>query len=158
LKTFADAMANEGATPLAEGVRRVPPSRSSRPRASTRTLPTFEIVRDDDWVEGHRTGLGSNARSRLRGTPLATLDLHRLEAEAARRRVSAFLAKERANGRDLVLVIVGRGRHSPGGHGVLRHEIADFLTTLPTAEHVLAFRTASRELGGAGAVVVLLSR
>ena len=115
-------------------------------------------MRDEEWIEGYRSELSSNVRSRLGGTPLATLDLHRLDAETARRRVSSFLAKERAAGRDLVLVVVGRGRHSPGGEGVLRNEIADWLTALPTAAHVLAFRTAPRELGGSGGVLVVLSR
>jgi DNA-nicking Smr family endonuclease len=89
---------------------------------------------------------------------MATLDLHRLDTNTARRRLASFLAKERAKGRELVLVIVGRGRHSAGGHGVLRGEIADWLTTAPTSEHVLAFRTAPRELGGSGGIVVLLAR
>jgi DNA-nicking Smr family endonuclease len=88
---------------------------------------------------------------------MATLDLHRHDAESARRRVLRFVAEERAKRRDVVLVVVGRGRHSPGGHAVLRTEIVDWLTTLPAAEHVLAFRTAPREHGGSGGVLVLLA-
>jgi DNA-nicking Smr family endonuclease len=88
---------------------------------------------------------------------MATLDLHRYDAEAARRRVIRFVADECARRRDLVLVVVGRGRHSRGGQGVLRSEIVDWLTTLPAAQHVLAFRTAPRELGGNGCLLVLLA-
>jgi DNA-nicking Smr family endonuclease len=122
------------------------------------SAPTFEVACDEEWIEGYRRDLSSSTRSRLRGTPLATLDLHRLDADTARRRVSSFLAKERAAGRDLVLVVVGRGRHSPGGEAVLRNEISDWLTSPPAAAHVLAFRTAPRELGGSGGVLVVLSR
>jgi len=41
---------------------------------------------------------------------------------------------------------------------VLKSEIAGWLTTPPTATHVLAFRTARPDLGGSGAIVVLLRR
>lgn len=151
-------MAQEGTVPLREGTRRIPPERTSRPKASGSTMPTFEVERDDDWLEGYRTGLSAEVRRRLHGTPTATLDLHRLDTESARRRVSSFLARERESGHELVLVVVGRGRHSPGGHGVLRHEIGDWLTTPPAASLVLAFRTAPRNLGGSGGVVVLLAQ
>jgi DNA-nicking Smr family endonuclease len=95
--------------------------------------------------------------AKLRGTPRATLDLHGATAESARRQLALFLAAQRAPVRALVLVIVGKGRHSPGGHAVLRQEIATWLSTAPAAPHVLAFRTAPRELGGSGGVVVLLA-
>ncbi len=158
-KTFADAMTTTGAVPLREGVRRIPPPRSLRPNAlaSARPEPAFHVELDEDYVEGHRVDLGASARRRVGGTPTATLDLHRLDADTARRRLLGFLARERAGGRELVLVIVGRGRHSVGGHAVLRAAIADWLTSVPASEHVLAFRTARRELGGSGGVVVLLS-
>jgi DNA-nicking Smr family endonuclease len=155
---FSDAMAAEGTAPLAEGPTRIPPARSSRPGPSGTSAPTFDVERDDDWLEGYRTGLSAEVRRRLRGTPTATLDLHGLGIEAARRRVSSFVARERTNGHELVLVVVGRGRHSPGGKGVLRLEISDWLTRPPTSSSVLAFRTAPRNLGGSGGVVVLLAQ
>lgn len=155
---FSDVMAREGTVPLRAGTRRIAPERKSRPAASVSAAPTFEVTRDDDWLEGQRTGLSVELRRRLHGTPTATLDLHRLDTESARRRVGSFLARERANGHELVLVVVGRGRHSPGGQGVLRSEIGDWLTTPPIASSVLAFRTAPRNLGGSGGVVVLLAR
>ena len=157
-KTFADAMKIEGTAPLAEGIRRVPPSRAARPRPVLADAPAFSVARDEDFLEGHRTGLSASIRRRLGGTPTATLDLHGHDSDAARRSVARFVAGERENGREVVLVIVGRGRHSPGGRGVLRDEIAHFLTTPPAAASVLAFRSAPRELGGSGAVVVLLKR
>jgi DNA-nicking Smr family endonuclease len=155
-KTFADAMKTEGTEPLGEGVRRVPPARTSKPRVASTAPPAFSVAREEEWVEGYRAGLAASVRRRLGGVPAATLDLHRHDSDTARRRVVRFLALEREKGRELVLVIVGRGRHSPGGRAVLRDEIAEWLTTPPTSGSVLAFRTAPRELGGSGAVLVLL--
>jgi len=157
-KTFADAMKSEGTQPLPEAVRRVPPSRVSRPKASLRSAPSFEVEQENEWVEGYRSGTAASVRRRLGGTPTATLDLHRHDTDTARRRVASFVAGERERGRELVLVVVGRGHHSPGGHGVLKSEIAGWLTTPPTSAHVLAFRTARPDLGGSGAIVVLLRR
>jgi DNA-nicking Smr family endonuclease len=157
-KTFAEAMKREGTSPLPVGVRRVAPARPSSVRPSGASAPTFHVERDDDWLEGRRTALSASGRRRLAGTPTATLDLHGDDTGTARRRLARFVASESRRGNELVLVIVGRGRHSPGGHAVLRDGIAEWLTTAPTSPHVLAFRTAPRELGGAGAVVVLLVR
>jgi DNA-nicking Smr family endonuclease len=154
-KNFADAMKGEGTVPFREGVRRVPPSRLSKTRAALAERPEFSVTRDEDWLEGHRVGLSASVRRLLGGTPTATLDLHGHDSDAARRKVTRFVATERDRGRRLVLVIVGKGRHSAGGRGVLRDEIAEWLSA---SAGVLAFRTAPRELGGSGAVVVLLSR
>jgi DNA-nicking Smr family endonuclease len=112
---------------------------------------------DEDWVEGVRVGLSASVRRRLRGTPTATLDLHGHDAASARSKVARFVVDERRRGRELVLVIVGKGRHSAGGRAVLRDEIAGWLSAPPVSANVLAFRSAPRELGGSGAVVVLLS-
>jgi DNA-nicking Smr family endonuclease len=155
---FSDVMAREGTVPLREGTRRIAPERKSRPRAPASSAPSFEVTRDEDWLEGYRRDLSADMRRRLHGTPTATLDLHRLDTETARHRVGSFLARERANGHEVVLVVVGRGRHSPGGQGVLRTEIGDWLSTHPIASSVLAFRTAPRNLGGSGGVVVLLAQ
>ncbi|HEX6766868.1 MAG TPA: Smr/MutS family protein [Polyangiaceae bacterium] len=157
LDTFADAMAREGAVPLGGAVARVPPAKKSSPRSVRPSAATFHVERDDEWVEGYRIGISGRERSRLRAQPMATLDLHRHDAESARRRTVRFIADARAKRQELVLIVVGRGRHSPGGYAVLRSEIADWLTTPPTASHVLAFRTAPPELGGSGGVLVLLA-
>jgi DNA-nicking Smr family endonuclease len=118
----------------------------------------FELESEDGWVEGYRKGLAASVRRKLGGTPTSTLDLHRHDSDTARRRVARFVARESEQGTELVLVIVGRGLHSPTGRAVLRDEISAWLSSLPASRHVLAFRTARRELGGSGAVVVLLAR
>jgi DNA-nicking Smr family endonuclease len=56
------------------------------------------------------------------------------------------------------LIIHGRGSHSPGGLGVLRGEIAAWLSQGPASACVDAFCTAIRDDGGAGALYILLRR
>ena len=64
---------------------------------------------------------------------------------------------ERRTRRDrVVLVIHGRGDHSPAGIGVLRGEIAAWLSQGRASQHVAAFATAHKEEGGEGALYVLL--
>jgi DNA-nicking Smr family endonuclease len=57
-----------------------------------------------------------------------------------------------------VLVIHGKGDHSPMGVGVLRGEISAWLSQGASSEHVAAFSTARDSDGGPGAVYVLLRR
>jgi DNA-nicking Smr family endonuclease len=157
--TFAEAAASTGVQPLAARTRRVRGVTRGTPATlvvPART-PSFEVTRADDWLSGYRSELGSSALHRFRAAPSATLDLHGATALRARQMLSAFLAAERARGRGVVLVIVGKGRHSPGGQGVLRNEVADFLTSGASAEHVLAFETAPLKWGGSGGVLVLLA-
>ncbi len=55
-----------------------------------------------------------------------------------------------------MLVIHGRGDHSPAGVGVLRGEIAAWLSQGRSSQHVAAFATAIADDGGDGALYVLL--
>jgi DNA-nicking Smr family endonuclease len=64
----------------------------------------------------------------------------------------------RARGERCVLVIHGKGEHSPQGAGVLRGEMAAWLSQGAASEHVAAFTTAGEHDGGEGAVYVLLRR
>lgn len=85
------------------------------------------------------------------------LDLHGTTAEAAVRRLESFLLACRRRGLGTVLVITGRGRHSPGGVGVLRQRIDAWLRG-PGAGFVAAYSPAPPRLGGDGAFLVHLRR
>lgn len=150
-------MAGEAVTRLPEDSIRVPPSRSA-PSVAAKPPPAFVFEEDAGWVRGHRRDAGAVVLARARGTPQATLDLHRLTRPVARRTLAVFLAEEAKRGRWSVLVVVGKGHHSQGGEGVLRSEIVTWLTSGPCARHVLAFETAPRAWGGSGAVVVVIGR
>ncbi|HEY3496598.1 MAG TPA: Smr/MutS family protein [Polyangiaceae bacterium] len=154
--TFARAAAASGVTPLKAERRRVPPPQPAPVPPPRNARPDFVLESADDWLEGYQRSAGARVVARLRGTPVATLDLHGADVASARRRLFAFLAAQRGPVSRLVLVIVGKGRHSPGGRAVLRQEIGEWLSSGPAAGRVLAFRSAPPALGGSGGVLVLL--
>jgi DNA-nicking Smr family endonuclease len=121
----------------------------------------FEVSDEGDRVEGRRTDVPIALLRRLRRGhfPIdARLDLHGMVASEARARVELFLRTMRDRRERAVLVIHGKGEHSPRGLGVLRGEIAAWLSQGPSSEHVAAFATARENDGGPGAVYVLLRR
>jgi DNA-nicking Smr family endonuclease len=85
-----------------------------------------------------------------------TLDLHGMRSDEARHVLLRFCKGLGGRGRRSILVVHGRGAHSPGGRGILRDEMASWLSSPPLAEHVLCFATAPAKHGGVGAVLVLV--
>ncbi len=121
----------------------------------------FEVNDDGSRVEGRRVDLPPDVLRALRHGRIpidARLDLHGLGAGEARTALDGFLADKRAKGEKCVLVIHGKGAHSPRGAGVLRGEIAAWLSQGAASAHVAAFSTATKDDGGEGAVYVLLRR
>jgi len=120
----------------------------------------FEIVDDGRRIDGRRRGVdgGMVRRMRLGELPVdATLDLHGMRVAEAREAVEAFVRERRARGDRVVVLVHGRGRNSPGGHSILRGEVAAWLSEGASATHVAAFSTAPPEQGGEGAMSVLLA-
>ncbi len=119
----------------------------------------FEVSDDGRRLEGRRLDLDPSAWRRVRRGELpvdARLDLHGKHSDEARDSLEAFLRDRRARRDRLVLVIHGRGEHSPGGAGVLRGEIGAWLSQGRASQHVAAFATAHADDGGEGALYVLL--
>ena len=124
-------------------------------------LERFEVADDGQRVEGRRIDVPPDTVRKLRrGTfPIdGRLDLHGMVVAEARKHLEAFLRTMRARGERCVIVIHGKGAHSPLGMGVLRGEIAAWLSQGGPGEHVAAFATAREADGGEGAVYVLLRR
>jgi DNA-nicking Smr family endonuclease len=120
----------------------------------------FEVTDDGRRVEGRRLDVPPQLVRELRRGVLpidGRLDLHGLGAEAARERLLEFLRAQRARGERCVLVIHGKGEHSPAG-SVLRGEISAWLSQGRAREHVAAFATSREDDGGEGAVYVALRR
>ena len=120
----------------------------------------FEVSDDGKRVEGRRVDASPDlVRSLRRGMlPIdARLDLHGLTAPQAQEKLAEFLRTMRSRNERCVLVIHGKGEHSPGG-GVLRGEIAAWLAQGRSREHVMAFATARDDDGGEGALYVALRR
>jgi DNA-nicking Smr family endonuclease len=86
------------------------------------------------------------------------LDLHGMGVAEARAQLELFLRTMCARGERCVLVIHGKGEHSPGRQAVLRGEIAAWLSQGTSSQHVAAFATSGASDGGEGAVYVLLRR
>ncbi len=83
------------------------------------------------------------------------IDLHGLRAEAALKRLEHFVAGASASGLRAVLVITGKGHHSPGGRGVLRQRVEDWIRERG-GRRLRSWSEAPRRLGGRGALVLYL--
>lgn len=121
----------------------------------------FEVIDDGARIEGRRLDVDPRELRRLRRGAYSIdgrLDLHGMNAGEARRHVESFVRKRRKDGDRVVALIVGRGNHSPRGIGVLRGEIAAWLSQGPVAHHVAAFASAPEDEGGPGVVLALLAR
>jgi len=132
-----------------------------RLRALVEGTSTFEVVDDGSHIEGRRADVDPRTLRRLRHGVMpidARLDLHGMSLDQAKRAVEDFLASRRQSHERVVLIIHGKGEHSPRGMGVLRGEVGAWLSEGPASRHVACFATARNEDGGSGAVYVLLRR
>jgi DNA-nicking Smr family endonuclease len=82
------------------------------------------------------------------------LDLHGLTREEALDALPRFLRSAQKNGQKAVLVITGKGNHSPE-EPVLHQAVASWLRDAGKTA-VVEFAPAPREMGGSGAYVVFL--
>ena len=88
--------------------------------------------------------------------PEATLDLHRLTADAARERLARFVTRSRGAGHRVVLVITGKAERSTSPVGGRLRDLVPGWLGAQLAAAVLAYTPARPEHGGAGALYVLL--
>lgn len=119
----------------------------------------FEITDDGRRVEGRRVDADASLVRRLRRGQLpidGTLDLHGLDVVSARAALEERLAAAGARGERTLLVVHGKGNGSPGRHGVLRGEMASWLSQGRERARVVAFCTALADDGGDGAMYVRL--
>ena len=120
----------------------------------------FELTREGERVYGIARGVDAAHLRRLRRGEIGVdreLDLHGLDARAAREDVAFELGEAFQAGERCVRIVHGRGAHSPGGP-VLKDALLDWLQQPPLAGRVLAFASALPAEGGAGALLVLLRR
>lgn len=121
----------------------------------------FEVLDDGEALEGRRLDVDPSEIRKLRQLRYAvdgTLDLHGLDATSARAKLEAFLRRRRLQGDRAVLVVHGKGSHSPRGSPVLRGEIGAWLSQGKAQRDVAAFSSVQDRSGDSGAVFVLLSR
>jgi DNA-nicking Smr family endonuclease len=121
----------------------------------------FEVSDDGERIEGRRVDTDPREVRRLRRGAHAVdgrLDLHGMTAAEAHAAVDAYVRKRRTEGDRVVSIVHGKGSHSPRGVGILRGEIAAWLSQGRAARDVLAFASAPGDEGGTGALLVLLAR
>lgn len=121
----------------------------------------FEVIDDGESLEGRRLDVDPREIRKLRQLRYAldgTLDLHGLDAAEARAKVESFLRRRRLQGDRAVLIVHGKGKHSPRGQAVLRGEIAAWLSQGRAQRDVAAFASVHDRDGGTGAVCILLAR
>jgi DNA-nicking Smr family endonuclease len=119
----------------------------------------FDITESDEYVEGYRVGIDPRLVAQLRRGEFAVqghFDMHGMIQGAAKEALKEFIVASVRKGLRTVLVVHGRGLRSPGGHSVLKHASAGWLSHGAIGGHVLAFTTARAADGGAGATYVLL--
>ncbi len=90
-------------------------------------------------------------------TPDASLDLHGLQRHQVREKVQHFLQNAAYQQWQTVIIVTGRGLHSPDGVPVLRDEAEKFLAA--EGQPLIAeWGRAPRQYGGEGALVVFLKK
>lgn len=140
-------VAKPAPTPSGEGLARRPGAQLLVERES------------DGIVVGRRHEAHASIMDMLEDPKLeveAECDLHGHTAREAEREVHRFVRESQQNGKRWVLVIVGKGLHSPTGKGTLKDHVIEALSKRAAARFVLAFRTAPRHLGGTGALALRL--
>jgi DNA-nicking Smr family endonuclease len=121
----------------------------------------FDLADSSEFIEGAVHGFDANVLKRLRAgefKPQANVDLHGLRREEARAALEQFIQRARVAGHRCVLVVTGRGLHSPDSLPVVKSTVQAALTHGRPARQVLAFCSARPQDGGVGAVYVLLRR
>ncbi|MEJ2576652.1 MAG: Smr/MutS family protein [Gammaproteobacteria bacterium] len=111
-----------------------------------------------DFLEFKRAGIQHRVFHDLQRGMIeaeATLDLHGMRVEYARKALTQFLAQSLVVGRRCVRIVHGKGRRSSQAQPILKQKTNQWLQQ---REEVLAFCSAPRWDGGTGAAYVLLSR
>ena len=111
--------------------------------------------------EGKVPGLDPRVMKQLRRgefTVQGDLDLHGVDAETARGLVEHFILDAQKRGLRCVRIVHGRGKNSPDGVPVLKTRLPRWLARGPARLVVLAYTSAARHDGGAGASYILLRR
>lgn len=109
-----------------------------------------------------RKAFGKMKRGKL--SPEGRIDLHGMTLDQAHPALMRFLMSANDQGKRLVLVITGKGKSRDDGgpipvrHGVLKHQVPQWLRLAPLSGIVLQISQAHISHGGSGAYYVYLRR
>lgn len=138
-----------------------------KPKPKTKPLTHHLVPSIQDQVNGAPVQMDQKAFAKLkRGKlrPEGKIDLHGMTLDRAHPALTRFILSSHAKGRRLVLVVTGKGKHRDEGgpipvrHGVLRHQVPQWLSMAPLASVVLQVSQAHISHGGGGAYYVYLRR
>lgn len=121
------------------------------------TTEYVEMVDPHDIIEFKRGGVQEGVYRKLRLGKYATeavLDLHRKTVEQSRQEVFEFIQECTRFGLRTVMILHGKGDRSQQP-ALLKSYVNKWLPNLP---QVMAFHSAQRQDGGAGAMYVLLKK
>ena len=134
-----------------------------KPRPSTHNLmPALPDRLNAAPVQMDTKAFGKMKRGKIK--PEGRIDLHGMTLDRAHPALSRFILSAHKSGKRLVLVITGKGKmRDEGGpiptrHGVLRHQVPQWLGMPPLSSVVLQVTQAHVSHGGGGAYYVYLRR
>ena len=151
-----------------------PAKKAAEPVSPFRVGSNVDHSRDHDLMRGISEQLGQGPlqmdsktgrklkRGKLR--PEGRLDLHGMTLAEAHPVLQSFIFGAHQNGKRLVMVITGKGKHRdatgpiPQRLGVLRHQVPHWLRMPPLGPMVLDVTPAHVSHGGHGAYYVYLRR
>ncbi|MBB3994145.1 DNA-nicking Smr family endonuclease [Sulfitobacter undariae] len=113
-------------------------------------------------VQMDQKSFGKLKRGKLR--PEGKLDLHGMTLDRAHPALMRFVMSAHSQGKRLILVVTGKGKQRDEGgpipvrHGVLRHQVPQWLAMQPMKSVVLQIAQAHISHGGGGAYYVYLRR
>ena len=147
-----------------------------KPKVVAAALASFRVGERAGMTSSHVASAGALATplrmdakafarmSRGKLAPEARIDLHGMTLAEAQPELTGFILTAQMQGLRLVLVITGKGRRGgddgpiPQRHGVLKHQVPQWLRQPPLGSAVLQVAEAHFRHGGGGAYYVYLRR
>jgi len=158
----------------------LPTPKPKKPMTPRDPLPDFRVGQKTKEVRSHdvmrplvdrlaaapvnmdNKSFGKMKRGKLK--PEARIDLHGMTMAEAHPELVSFILGSQSMGRRLVLVITGKGKDRDDGgpiptrHGILRHQVPQWLALAPLSQAILQVTPAHLKHGGHGAYYVYLRR
>lgn len=137
------------------------PGGGSKPRSHD-LVPSLPDQIKRAPVQMDQKAFGRMKRGKLK--PEGRIDLHGMTLDLAHPALTRFIMTSHQSGKRLVLVITGKGKQRDEGgpipvrHGVLRHQVPQWLSMPPLSSMVLQVSQAHISHGGGGAYYVYLRR
>ncbi len=131
-------------------------------KAPNNLMPSLPDQLGRTPVQMDKKSFGKLKRGKLK--PEGRIDLHGMTLDRAHPALTRFILSSHKSGRRLVLVITGKGKQRDEGgpipvrHGVLRHQVPQWLGMVPLSSAVLQVSQAHISHGGGGAYYVYLRR